>query len=151
MRLTFLSLFFTVVASALAQQTSASEQLKQKFIAILKQQLTEMAVPAAGQMPAEEIARRVDTFATKAVTAYMAALTLPDDEANRLLTNGPDDQANMAAMHRDIELWKKLERPMPLLYKQMEDEVKNGKIKGGLDLELTRRISEFHLRQLGLL
>ena len=57
----------------------------------------------------------------------------------------------MAAMRRDIELWKQVERPMPVLLKRMQDEVTAGKIKGGLELELTRRISEFHLQQLGLL
>ena len=43
----------------------------------------------------------------------------------------------------NIELWKRIERPMPTLCKQMQDEVTNGEIKGGLELELTGRISEF--------
>jgi hypothetical protein len=62
-------------------------------------------------VPADEIAKRVDSFTTKAATAYAAVITFPDDEANRLLTTGPDDKANMAAMQRDIELWKKVECP----------------------------------------
>ena len=154
MRLTFLSLLFAMVASALAQQTSASEQLNQKFTAILKQQLSEMVASARAenrQVTDDEIAKHVDDLAAKATTVYAVVITLPDDEANRLLTIGPDDKANMAAMQHDIELWKKVERPMPMLYKQMQGKVTNGEIKGGLELELTRRISEFHLRQLGML
>ena len=57
----------------------------------------------------------------------------------------------MEAMQRDIELWKKVRRPMPVLLKRMQDEVAAGKIRGGLELELTRRISEFHLQELGML
>jgi hypothetical protein len=53
-------------------------------------------------------------------------------------------------MQRSLELWKDVQRPMPVLLKRMQDEVATGKIHGGLELELTRRISEFHLRQLGV-
>ena len=59
MRLTFLFLLFSMASSTLAQQPSASEQLKERFIAIWKQQLSEIAAPAAAQMPAEEFAMRV--------------------------------------------------------------------------------------------
>ena len=143
-----------MAVSALAQQPSASEQLKEKFIAILKQQLSEMAAPAAAenpQMSAEEIAKRVDAFTAKAATVYGSLITLPEAEANQLLTNGPDDKANMVAMQRDIGLWKTVELPMPGLLKTMQGKVAAGEIKGGLELELTRRISDFHLRQLGKL
>ena len=39
---------------------------------------------------------------------------------------------------------------MPTLSKRMQDEVTTNEVKG-LELELTRRIAEFHLRQLGFL
>jgi hypothetical protein len=87
----------------------------------------------------------------QASAAYASIIILPEAEADQLLTTGPDDKANMTAMLRDIDLWKKVQRPMPALYKRMQDEVAEGKINGGLELELTRRISEFHLKQLGLL
>jgi hypothetical protein len=154
MRIIFVSLFLTVVVSILAQQTSASEQLREKFVVILKQQLSEMVGSAAEkdpQMPAEEVAKGVDALTRKGAAVYRALLTVPEGEANRLLTTGPDNNANMAAMRHDIELWKRVERPMPTLYRKMQTEVTNGQISDGLELELTRRISEFHLRQLGLL
>ena len=153
MRLMFLSLLFAATASSLAQQLSASEQLKDRFIAILKQQLSGMTANAGAENPqltVEEITKRVDALTAGAVAAYGSLLALPEDEANRLLFTGPDDKANMAAMQHHIELWKKVERPMPTLYKRMQDEVTTNEVKG-LELELTRRISEFHLRQLGLL
>jgi hypothetical protein len=154
MRLSFLTLFVTVGALAIAQQTSPSEQLKQKFIAILNDQLSKLVAAHASespQLPADEIAKGVHAFTAKAAVVYAPLITLSDDDAHRLLTTGPNDEANMAAMQRDIELWRRVERPLPTLYKQMQDDVTNGEIKGGLELELTRRISEFHLRQLGLL
>jgi hypothetical protein len=49
-------------------------------------------------------------------------------------------------MKRDIELWKTVQRPMPVLLKGMQAEVAAGKVIGGLELELIRRISEFHLQ-----
>lgn len=154
MRLTFLSLFFAMIASALAQQTSASDQLKRKFIVILNQQLSEMVTSARAENPQatdDQIAKHVDDLVAKAISVYDVVITLPDNEAHRLLTIGPDDKANMAAMKHAIELWKKVERPMPVLYKRMQGKVTNGEIKDGLELELTRRISEFHLHQLGML
>jgi hypothetical protein len=143
-----------VGASILAQQLSASEQLKEQFIAILKQQLSEMTAKAGAENPhvtGEEITKRVDALTSGAATAYSALVALPEHEARRLLIVGPDDKDNRTAMQRNIDLWKKVERPMPTLYKRMQDEVITGEIAGGLELELTRRISEFHLRQLGLL
>ena len=47
-------------------------------------------------------------------------------------------------MQRDIDLWKKVERPKPTLYKRMQHKVTNEEIKGDLELELARRISKFH-------
>lgn len=155
MRALILVLALIVIAPAMAQQSSASEQLKEKFLAILRgeiaQQMNAAAQQAAMPPTAAEISAQIDGIMVEATKAYGPFLILPETEANRLLTIGPDDKANMAAMQRDIELWKKVQRPMPVLYKQMQEQVAAGKIKGGLELELTRRISEFHLHQLGML
>jgi hypothetical protein len=154
MRQKLFALFFGIGALALAEQLSSSEQLRQEFISILNQQLFKLVVAGTAdnpQVPPDEIDKGVHDLTVKAAQAYAALIALPEGEAHRLLTIGPDDRANMAAMHRDIELWKGVERPMPTLCKQMQDEVTNGEIKSGLELELTRRISEFHLRQLGVL
>ena len=153
MRLRLLA-FFWISALAPAEQLSPSEQLRQEFVSILYQQLSKLVVAGTAdnpQMSSDEIAKGVHELTVKATDAYAELIAVPQEEAHRLLTIGPDDKANMAAMHRDIELWKGVERPMPTLCKQMQDEVTNGEIKGGLELELTRRISEFHLRQLGVL
>lgn len=139
---------------ALAQESSSSEKLKEAFLAILKEQVTQFVEKSPGrdpQMSPAETSQVVESLMKEAQSAYEPLLTLPESEANRLLTTGPDDKTNAEAMQRDIELCKKVERPMPALYKQMQDEVTSGEIRDGLELELTRRISEFHLRQLGLL
>jgi hypothetical protein len=154
MRFRLLALYFCVSALALAEQSSPSEQLRQEFISILYQQLSKLVVARTADNPqvsSDEIAKGVHELTVKAAHAYAALIAVPQEEAHRLLTIGADNEANMAAMHRNIEVWKRVERPMPTLCKQMQDEVTNGEIKGGLELELTRRISEFHLRQLGLL
>ena len=154
MRTVIAALLFAELASVLAQQPSASEQLKEKFLAILKQQVSAMMNEAASQArqspAAEEISRAIESVMEEAQTNYGPLLTLPEAEASQSLTTGPDNKANLAAMQRDIELWKKVQRPMPALLKRMQDDVAAGKIKGGLELELTRRISEFHLQQLGV-
>jgi len=154
MRTLIVALLFGELASVVAQQPSASEQLKEKFLAILKQQITAMMNEAASQArqapTPDEISRAIESVMKEAQTNYGPLLTLPGAEANQLLTSGPNDKANLVAMQRDIELWKKVQRPMPVLLKRMQDEVAAGKIKSGLELELARRISEFHLQQLGL-
>ena len=139
----------------MAHQGSASLQLKASFLAIFRNEVIAMMDEAASQAlrrpTAEEISRTIASVMKEVEVSYGSLLTLSEAEANRLLANGPDDEANIAAMRRDSELWKKVERPLPVLFKRMQDEVTAGKIKGGLELELTRRISEFHLQQLGLL
>lgn len=154
MRASLLLLFCMVSGSLLAQQPSASAKLKEAFLAILRKQTAEFMAQSAGQtsqMTPEEKERQIESLVKQASDAYASIIILPEAEANQLLATGPDDIANMKAMHQDIELWKKVQRPMPALYKRMQDEVAAGQIKGGLELELTRRISEFHLKQLGLL
>jgi hypothetical protein len=140
------------LASIMAQELSASKQLEAKFLAIVKEQVTAMIHEAAGQAPTpEEVSRVMKSVMREIQTNYGSLLTLPEAEANRLLTTGPDNEANLAAMQRDIELWKKVQRPMPVLLKRMQTDFAAGKIKGGLELELARRISELHLQQLGRL
>jgi hypothetical protein len=154
MRALLLLLFCMVCGSLWAQQPSASERLKEDFLAILRKQTTEfMAQSASGgsQVTREQKESQIESLVEQASAAYASIIILPEAEADQLLTTGPDDKANMTAMLRDIDLWKKVQRPMPALYKRMQDEVAEGKINGGLELELTRRISEFHLKQLGLL
>lgn len=155
MRPVFLPLLFAMAVSALAQEPSASEQLKEKFLSILKPQVTAMMDEAAGQAAqapsAEEISSVIASVMKEARTNYGQLLTLPKAKADQILTTGPDDKANVEAMQRDIELWRKVQRPMPVLLKRMQDEVAAGQIKGGLELELVLLISEFHLQQLGML
>lgn len=139
---------------AWGQQPTASQQLKEKYLAIVQRQILGMLTLLAVRNPqfgGDDVKQATDSMMKDVETNYGALFTLPEAEANRLLTAGPDDKANMAAMKSDIELWKKVERPMPALYKKMQDDVSAGKIKGGLELDVTRRISEFHLRELGLL
>ena len=154
MRTLIVALLFGELASVVAQQPSASEQLKEKFLAVLRQQVTAIMSEAASQAPQaptpEEISRAIESVMKEVQTNYGPLLTLPESEANQLLTTGPNNKANLAAIQQDIELWKKVQRPMPVLLKRMQDEVAAGKIKSGLELELTRRISEFHLQQLGV-
>jgi hypothetical protein len=143
---------FATLASIMAQEISASKQLEEKFLAIVKEQVTAMMHEAANQAPTpEEISRVMKSVMKEIQTNYGSLLTLPEAEANQLLTTGPDNEANLAAVRRDIELWKKVQRPMPVLLRRMQDEVVAGKIKGGLELDLTRRISDFHLQELSLL
>ncbi len=152
MRALILVLALAALAPA-AQEPAASQQLKEKFLGILKGQITEMLKLIAGRderFTADDVTQGAESMMKEVETSYGPLLTLPEAEAGRLLTTGPDDKANMAAMKRDIELWKKVQRPLPALYKKMQDDVTIGVIKGGLPLELTRRLSEFHLRQLGL-
>ena len=154
MRTIIAALLFAELASAMAQQLSASEQLKEKFLAILKQHVSAMMNEAASQArqapAAEEISRAIESVMEEARTNYGPLLSLPEAEASQTLTTGADNKANLAAMQRDIELWKSVQRPMPVLLKRMQDDVAAGKIKGDLELELTRRISEFHLQQIGV-
>ena len=113
----------------------------------------EMIDHAAAHDPVitQRVFREIGPMMKEVESNYGQLLTLPEDEANRLLTSGPNDSANRGAMARNLELWNEVQRPMPVLLKRMQDEVANGKIHGGLELELTKRISEFHLRQLGML
>lgn len=154
MRLICIAIFLSAVASVRAEQPAASEQLKQKFMTIFRQELSEMVAPAVAANPrisVEELSHYTDDLVARGSAAYASVFNLPDSEAKRLLTNGTDDQTNLTAMWRDIELWKKVEVPMPTLYKQMQDKVTSGRVTRGLELELTRRISEFHLRLLSKL
>jgi len=151
MRAALFLLFCMVSGSLLAQQPSASAKLKEAFLAILRKQTAEFMTQSAGQtsqMTPEEKEHQIESLLKQASDAYASIIILPEAEANQLLTTGPDDIANMKAMQLGIELWMKVQRPMPALYKRMQDEVAAGQIKGGLELELTRRISEFHLKQL---
>jgi hypothetical protein len=147
------ALIMTVILAAVAPlyaQVTPSQQLKEKFLAILRNQVTEMISSSGSASSSDETSRQIEAVMTEINASYGPLLTLPENEAARLLTTDPDDRANSAAMRRDIELWKKVQRPLPVLYKRMQDDVENGTIKGGLELELTRRISEFHLHQLGM-
>ena len=133
---------------------AASEQVHVKFTAIMKQQVTEMLKLLAAsnpQLTADDVAQGTESLMKQVELTYGALFTLPEPEAAHLLAAGPDDKANMDAMKRDIDLWKQVKQPMPALYKKMQDDVSVGVIKDGLTLDLTRRISEFHLHQLGLL
>jgi len=155
MRALIPTLLVVAGVSAMAQQRSASLQLKASFLAVFRNEVIAIMDEAASQAlrrpTTEEISRTIESVMKEVEASYGSLLTLSEAQAHRLLSNGPDDETNIAAMRRDIELWKKVERPMPVLLKRMQDEVAAGKIKGGLELELTRRISEFHLQQLGLL
>jgi len=138
----------------LAEQPPASQQLKEKYLAILRKQVIEMMTLLAVRNPQfteEDVKEGTESLMKEVEAGYAPLLTVPEAEANSLLTTGPDDKANMGAMQRDMELWKKSQRPLPAIYKKMQDDVSAGKIKGGLELDLTRRISEFDLRNLGLL
>jgi hypothetical protein len=144
-----------MTASVIAQPASSSEELKAKFLSILERHITdrmaELAQRAGKPPEPEEVARVVQNVMTEARTSYSGVLVLPEAEARRLLTTGPDDKANRAAMERNLEKWKQVALPKPALLDWMQKKVAAGEMKGGLDLELTRRISEFHLRQLGML
>ena len=113
--------------------------------------MNEAASQARKGSTPDEVVRVVESVMKEAQANYGPLLTLPEAEADQLLTTGPNSKANLAAIRRDIELWKKVQRPMPVLLKRMQDEVAAGKIKSGLELELIRRISEFHLQELGML
>jgi hypothetical protein len=154
MRAALLLLFCMVSGSGFAQQSPASENVREVFITILRKQIAEFVTRSASQsshMTPEQKASQIESLVKEASTAYAPIISLSESEADRLLTTGPDDKANMEAMQRNIELWKKVQRPMPVLYKRMQDDVAAGQIKDGLELELVRRISEFHLQQLGML
>lgn len=155
MRALVLGILMAMTASGIAQPSSSAEELKAKFLAILERhvadRMTELAQQAGKPPEPEEVARVVQNVVTEARTSYGGIIVLPESEARRLLTTGPDDKANLAAMERNLEKWKQVALPKPALLDWMQKKVGAGEMKGGLDLELTRRISEFHLRQLGLL
>lgn len=143
-------LFCVVAGSALAQQSPASEKLNEAFVAILRKQITEFVMESgqSSQMTSQKQQGQIETLVKQANEVYAPVMLLSEAEANKLLTSGPDDKVNSAAINRDIDLWRKVQLPMPALYRKMQDSVVAGKIHGGLELELTRRISEFHLKQL---
>jgi hypothetical protein len=141
---------FAAIASSLAQEVSASKQLEERFLAIVADQVTSMMREVTTQAPTPgEVSRVMESAIREIQTSYGSLLTLPEADANQLLTAGPDDEANRAAMQRDIELWKRVQRPIPILLKRMQFDFVNGKLNGGLELELARRISELHLQQVG--
>ena len=143
---------FATIGSSIAQEGSASKQLEQRFLAIVTDEVTSMMREVTGQPPtAEEVSRVMKSAIREIQTSYGSLLILPEAEANQLLTIGPDNEANVVAMQRDVDLWKKVQRPMPTLLRRMQVDFATGKLNGGLELELARRISEFHLQQLGKL
>jgi hypothetical protein len=143
---------FATIASSIAQEVSASKQLEERFLAIVRDEVTSMMRDVTGQAPTpEEVSRVMKSVIRESQTNYGSLLTLPEAEAKQLLLAGPDDDANRAAMQRDIELWQKVQRPMPVLLKRMQEDFATGKLNGGLELELARRISELNLQQLGKL
>ena len=145
-----ITVLFATIALSIAQEVSASKQLEDKFLAIVTDEVVSMLRDVAGRAPTPEEVSRVMKSATNEIqTSYGSLLTLPEAEANQLLTTGPDNEANSAAMQRDIELWKNAQRPIPILLQRMQLDFVNGKLNGGLELELARRISEIHLQQLG--
>jgi len=154
-----LSIFLAMAASVIAQQpASPSEELKNKFLAIFERHITDMMMEMrshAAQPPQppqpDEVAKVVQGAMKEIRTSYGGIIMLPDSEARRLLTTGPDDEANIAAMQGNLEKWKQVALPKPVLLDRMQKKVAAGQLKGGLDLELTQRISEFHLRQLGVI
>jgi hypothetical protein len=137
-------------ALSIAQEVSASKQLEGVFLAILTEQVTSMMHDVKSQTPTpEEVSHVMKSVIREIQTSHGSLLTVPEAEANRLLTAGPDNEANISAMRRDIELWKKVQRPVPILLKRMQIDFATGKLNGGLELELARRISEVLLQQLG--
>ena len=87
MRTIIAALLFAELASAMAQQLSASEQLKEKFLAILKQHVSAMMNEAASQArqapAAEEISRAIESVMEEARTNYGPLLSLPEAEASQ--------------------------------------------------------------------
>jgi hypothetical protein len=92
MRTSIAALLFAEVASVMAQQPSVSEELKEKFLAILKQQVTAMMNEAASQgrqaPTPEEISRAIESVVKEAQTNYGPLLTLPEAEASWLRSSG---------------------------------------------------------------
>ena len=112
---------FATIGSSIAQEGSPSKQLEQRFLAIVTDEVTSMMREVTGQPPtAEEVSRVMKSAIREIQASYGSLLILPEAEANKLLTIGPDNEANVVAMQRDVDLWKKVQRPMPTLLKRMQ-------------------------------
>jgi hypothetical protein len=86
MRTLIAAFLFADMASVVAQQPSASEQVKEKFLAIFKQQVTAMMNEAASQArqapTQEEVSRTIESVMKEVQTNYGPLLTLPEAEAH---------------------------------------------------------------------
>ena len=147
----FMSVFGLSVAGASAEPRPASVELRDRFVAILRreaQQATD-AARISSYLTAAEKKNRVEMLTSGLVERYAALISLPDDGAKTLL-QAADDEENCAAIADDLGAWQALAKPLPGILAQLLKKIDAGEITGGLPLELAKRMSDFHLREIGV-
>jgi hypothetical protein len=152
-RAILLSLFCFVSVSSFADP-GASDQVRQQLSDALRGQIKQWFVALYAKTPSptaapteEQLDQRTDSLLQQALVHYDPVFTLPEETANRLLTKGPNDIDNGAAMKRNWEIYKKVALPLPDLMRRLHEQFEAGAISRGWDLELARRISDAHLTE----
>ena len=147
----FISMFCFSLAGASAEPRPASVELRDRFVAILRREAEQVtdAARISSYLTAAEKKNRVEMLTSGLVQRYDALISLPEDEAKTLL-QATDDVGNCAAIADDLGAWQGLAKPLPGILAQMLKKIDAGEIAGGLPLELAKRMSDFHLREIGL-
>ena len=143
-----LAAFCLASVSAQAAPT-ASEQVRQHLTGALRGQIKQFItasvskrLPPTGAPTEEEIEQHTDVALKQALVRLGSEFTLSEEIAQRLLTKGPDDTDNAAALKRNWEVYNERARILPLLLKHFHEEFDAGRINGGWDLEVARRVSD---------
>lgn len=133
--------------------TSASAQVWQRFTKILRTGVHEhlaAELPKNGLPPGftiDDLNRTAALASEEAEFGYKQFLTLRETEAEALLRAGPNDAANQAALKQNLEEFKTIGFHMPGLLGFLYEQFQAGKLQGSWELEFTRRVPDFHLRQ----
>jgi hypothetical protein len=148
-----LSAFCLVSASAHSAPT-ASEQARQRLTNALRGQIKQFLTaslsknpPATGAPTEEQLNQQADSLLQQALVRYGPVFTLPETTAESLVTKGPNDADNAAAMKRNWETYKKIRGKLPALLKHLHEQFDAGAIKGGWDVEVARRVSDAHITE----
>ena len=149
-----LLLTFCVVSVSAHAAPTTSEQVQQRLTNALGNQIKQFLTasvsknpPATGAPTEEQLNRQADALVQQALVRYGPVFTLPGKTAESLMTKGPNDADNTAAMKRNWETYQKLPGKLPVLMKHLHEQFDAGAIKGGWDLEVARRVSDAHLTE----
>jgi hypothetical protein len=148
LRAVLLAAFCLASVCTLAAPT-ASEQVRQRLVDALRGQIKQFITisvskrpPPTGAPTEQEIEQQTDVILQQALVRCGPFFALSEEIAQRLLTKGPDDTDNAAALKRNWEVYKGMARILPGLTRHLHEQFDAGTINGGWDLELARRISD---------